>query len=236
MSVHTRWAVIVMGLATGLGLVVGLCFSPLLEVRQVLVRGADASLRDEVTRQIKIPPGASSLFFPLYRVNSQVAECYRVEKAVVHRASPHVLVVEITARAPFAMLDDGVGGTIVSREGILLQRVAKVPAGLPVLAGLTIHRAPLGAQIQPERWRWAREILVGATKVGLRQGLRADLGNLYAITLRTGDGVQCLLGNVNNLTRKVTILGRLLEQLRAEGTPAVIVDVSTPETPLWKTG
>lgn len=224
-----------MGLAAAVGLLVGLGFSPLLAVHRVIVRAADPSLATEVKRQVKVPAGASSLFFPLHRITTQVATCYRVEKSTVYRASPHILVVEVTARAPFAVLDDGVGGTLVSREGILLQRVNQPPPELPLLAGLTIARAPLGARIQPERWRWARELLMGATKAGLRQGLRADLGDLHVITMLTSDGVECTLGNVNNLTRKVTIVGRLLEQLRAEGTTAIKVDVSSPETPRWKT-
>jgi hypothetical protein len=38
---------------------------------------------------------------------------------------------------------------------------------------------------------------------------------------------------VNSLSRKMMILGRLVQQLRQEGKSPGRIDVSTPETPVW---
>jgi len=123
----------------------------------------------------------------------------------------------------------------VSREGILLYRATEAPAAMPRLTGLTTPRAPLGTQLDRERWRWTLEILAGATKAGLRDGLALDLLNLHRIILRTADGVTASLGNVNSLTRKTIVLGRVLDEIRQDGAQVVSVDVSTPESPLWET-
>lgn len=234
MRPHWRAATVVLVLVPVLGLALGVCASPLLQVRRVVVRGQDPSLADEVARQIRVPERASILFYPLHRVTRDARRCYRVDQVTVRRASPSVLDVEVKARKPFAALDDGQGYTLVSREGILLYRVTEAPAELPKLSGLTIPRAPLGTQLDQERWRWTLEILAGATKAGIREGVSLDLYNLHRITLKTADGVTGNLGNVNNLTRKTIILGHVLAAVRGDGNQPVSVDVSTPESPLWK--
>lgn len=229
-----RAAAVILSLGPLLGLALGVFASPLLQIRRVTVRGTDRSLSEEVARQIRIPAGASVLLYPLHRVTRDARRCHRVGEVTVRRASPSVLEVEVKAREPLAALDDGLGCTLVSRDGILLYRAAKVPAALPRLKGLTVPGATLGTHLERDRWRWTLEILAGATKAGIREGLCVDLSNLYRITLTTADGVTANLGNVNSLTRKTAVLGRVLAELRADGEQPVSVDVSTPEAPLWR--
>jgi cell division protein FtsQ len=235
MRTHWRWATVVLIGAPLTGLAVGLCFSPLVRIQTVVVSGPDRSLADEVAHQIQLPTEASMLSYPLNRVTADARKCYRVDTVSVRRASPHQLAVEVTPRQPFAALDDGNGYTLASREGILLYRVPEAPAGMSRLFGLTAPRPALGTQVAPERWRWACELLAGASKSGIRGDLWLDMSNLHRITLRTADGVSGNLGNVNDLARKATVLGRVLQQVRRDGQRVVSVDVSMPETPLWKT-
>ncbi|NPV48107.1 MAG: hypothetical protein HPY69_14225 [Armatimonadetes bacterium] len=230
-----RVAAVILTMGTLLGLALGVCASPLLQVRRVMVCGPDPSLASEVAGQIRVPAGASVLLYPLHRVTRDARRCHRVGEVNVRRASPSVLEVEVKAREPLAALDDGEGYTLVSREGILLCRATEAPVALPRLRGLTTPRAPLGTQLDRDRWRWTLEILAGATKAGIRDGLSLDLSNLYQVRLTTADGVTANLGNVNSLTRKTVILGRVLAELRADGEQPVSVDVSTPESPLWRT-
>jgi cell division septal protein FtsQ len=235
MRTHWRWATVVLIGAPLAGLALGLCLSPLLWIETVVVGGPDPSLADEVARQIGLPARASMLFYPLNRVTTDARKCYRVDTVSVRRASPHLLTVAVTPRPPFAALDDGKGCTLASREGILLYRVPEAPSGMPRLSGLTAPRAPLGSWVEPERWRWTCELLAGASKSGIRGSLWLDMTNLHRITVRTADGVTGNLGNVNSLARKAAVLGRVLQQVRWDGQRVVSVDVSTPETPLWKT-
>jgi cell division protein FtsQ len=217
-----------------LALGVGLLESPLLRVEQVTIVAPTPELAAEVGRQVQLPPDASALLTPLCRVCEQARTCYRVEDCSVRRQLPHGLLVRVTARQPIAALRDVDGYTLVSREGICLYRRESRP-GLPILRGLGTARPPLGSRIEPEHWRWARDLLAGATKAGLREGLEMDFTQPYQISVKTSAGWRGSLGNVNSLTRKVTIMGRLAEQLRREGQTPRMIDVSIPEAPRWTT-
>jgi len=215
-----------------LGLIVGLLASPLLRIEQITIVAPTPELAAEVGRQVHVPPDASLLLYPLCRVCAQARSCYRVEDCAVHRLLPHGLLVQVTARQPIVALRDAEGYTLVSREGICLYRQASRPA-LPVLGGLTPGRPPLGAQIEAERWRWVLDVLAGATKVGLRDGLVTDFAMPHQITILTRAGWKGSLGNVNSLARKVAIAGQLAVALQRQGRAPRVIDVSIPDAPRW---
>ena len=203
-----------------------------MRVTRLTVVAPNASLGQEVQRQLSVPPDASGLFYPLNRVTEQARKCYRVKDVSAERLSPHEIQVTVTAREAFAALDDGDGFTIISRDGICLYR--QTDSGkLPVLLGMTVPRPPLGSQLQPDQLQWAGELLAGAAKVDLQSGLRADLRQPLHIVVQTSDGLTIVLGNVNNLTRKMTIAGRTAAQLRSESKTPARLDVSVPEAPVW---
>jgi cell division protein FtsQ len=233
MKQHHRLGALVLVLVPVMALLVGLAMSPAVGVSRVTIVAPTASLGEEVRRQMCVPAQASMLFYPVNHVTEQVQRCFRVKDVTVDRVSPHELLVTVTARQPFAALREGRTCTILSRDGICLYRQKAPPPKFPVLIGMTSTPSTLGAQVDPERMQWALEILAGATKVGLQDGLQADLSQVHHITVTTSNGVQAVLGNVNHLSRKMAIVGRVAEQLRSEGKQPKRVDVSTPETPIW---
>jgi len=234
MKYHHRMGKLALLILPLLGLGVGLLASPLLRIERITIVAPTPELAAEVGRQIHLPPDASALLYPLCRVGAQARACYRVEDCSVRRQLPHGLLVRVTARQAIAALREAEGYTLISREGICLYRRESRP-DLPVLRGLATPRPALGSRIEPEHWRWARDLLAGATKAGLREGLEMDFTELYEINIKTSAGWRGSLGNVNSLTRKVTILGQLAEQLQREGQKPRVIDVSIPEAPRWTT-
>lgn len=236
MRQHFTLGSLCMLLAAVIGLLVGLGASPLVQAGEVVIRAPSASLGQEVARQIVIPAGTSMLFFPLHQITSQVRACPRVEQVSVRRDSPHRLLVTVTARQPLLVLDDGDGYTLVSRDGVCLQRQASAPRELPIFRGLSAPRPPLGSSVDPQLLQHAKEVLEGATKGGIREGLRADFTTRSGIVLHTAGGTRAQLGNVNHLARKTAILGRLIHDLGKSGERPRQVDLSTPESPIWTSG
>ena len=234
MKHHHRMGTLTLVVAPLLGAGLGLLASPLLRIEQVTIVAPTPELAAEVGRQIHLSPDASALLYPLCHVCAQARTCYRVEDCSVRRQLPHGLLVRVTAREPIAALCDPEGYTLVSREGICLYRRESRP-DLPLLRGLANSRLPLGSAVDRDHWRWALELLAGATKVGVRDGIETDFTELYQISVKTRAGWRGALGNVNSLTRKVTIMGELAEQLRREGQTPRVIDVSIPESPRWTT-
>jgi hypothetical protein len=233
MKQHHRRGALVLVLVPIVALLVGVAMSPAVGVKRVTIVAPTVNLGEEVRRQMQVPTQASMLFYPVNHLTQQVQQCFRVKDVSVDRVSPHELLVKVTARQPFAALPDDKGCTIISRDGICLYRQAQPPPEFPIFKGMTSTKATLGSHVDPERMQWALEVLAGATKVGLHEGLQADFTVTHTITVKTASGVQCALGNVNHLSRKMAIVGRVLEQLRSEGKQPARVDVSTPETPVW---
>lgn len=232
MKQHHRLGAAVLVVAPLVALLIGLAMSPAVRVNRLTVVAPTTSLGQEVGRQLKVPQDASGLFYPLNRITEQARQCYRVKDVSAERVSPHEIVVTVTARTAFAALDDGDGFTIISRDGVCLYR--KSEAGkLPVLRVKSAARLPLGTNLPAEQLQWIGELLAGAAKVNLQGGLRADLRQPLHIVAKTADGLTVVLGNVNNLTRKMTIAGRTAEQLRGEGKSPASIDVSVPEAPVW---
>ena len=231
---HRRLGLLTLAVSTVLGLALGLADSPVLRVQQITVVAPTPGLAEEVRRQLRVPVEASTLLLPLNRVSRQATSCYRVEAARVERVFPHGLSIAVTAREPLAALRDPEGFTLVSREGICLYRQAGRPH-LPVFVGLTEPRPVLGSRVAVERWRWALDVLAGASKAGLRNGLVADFTQPHRVMLQTPAGLRGNLGNVNSLARKLIILSHVVKQMAREGHRVVTIDVSTPEAPVWTT-
>ena len=233
MKQHHRFGALVLFIVPLAGLLAGIAVSPVLGIRDVTIIAPTASLGQEVQRQLQVPAGASMLSYPLNRITVQVQRCCRVKTVAVERTGPHQLTVTVTARQPFAALDDGDGFTVVSRDGVCLYRLPQPPAGMPVVKGLIAPRPTLGLSVPPERLLWLQDLLAGAAKVSLQKGLRVDFAQPHFIQVGTPDGLIGVLGNVNNLARKMAIVGRVAAQLRQEGKTVEQIDVSTPETPVW---
>lgn len=233
MKQHHRLGILILVAVPLAALLVGVAMSPVLSVRQVTIVAPTASLGKEVRNQLQVPVGASMLFYPLNRITEQVERCSLVKDVSVERASAHELRVTVTARQPFFAVADGDGFTIVSRDGVCLYRKAQAPPKLPVFTALIAPRPKPGLAVPPDRLLWAEDLLSGAAKVGLQEGLRVDFTQPHCIQIITPDGLRGMLGNVNSLSRKMMVLGRLVQQLRQESKSPGHIDVSTPETPVW---
>lgn len=232
MKQRNRLGVLVLIISPLVGLLAGVGSSRLMSVDKITIIAPRTSLGREVARQLEVPLGASMLFYPLSRVSEQASRCYRVKDVSVNRVSPHELAVTVTAQVPFAALRGKQEYTIINRQGLCLYRQASAPPKLPVLIGFTAGRPALGTSLPSERMQWVNDLLAGATKVALRDSLQIDMTNPHRITV-TAQGLRGVLGNVNSLTRKMTVLGRLMEQLREQGARNAAIDVSLPEKPRW---
>jgi len=232
MKQHHRLGILFLVISPLLGLLAGIGSSRLMAVDKITVIAPKIGLGKEVARQLEVPVGASMLFYPLSRVTEQAQRCYRVRKVSVNRVSPHELAVTVTAQEPYAAVVVNGEYTVINREGLCLYRQPTAPPKLPVLVGMAAGRPALGTRFPADRMQWIHDVLAGATKVGLREGLQVDLSKLHQITVRA-EGLQGTLGNVNSLTRKMTVLGRLMEQLREQGARTAAIDVSIPEKPRW---
>jgi cell division protein FtsQ len=159
---------------------------------------------------------------------ARVAAIPDIGQVTIRRGFPASLTIAVTERAPFAQVRAGGEIAVVDRELRVLRAVPS--AALPQLIVRVALPAP-GQFIKDERVTRLRddyERLADAHVVVA--ALRYDrFGDLAADTPR---GVQLLLGDDEDLTRKIALIGPILSQtagrrvaaidLRAPGTPVVV--------------
>jgi cell division protein FtsQ len=187
-------------------------FSPLLQVRQTRVVGAEGMRAEEVLAAAAVPVGV-----PLARIDAGAAEARVrdlawVSAVEVRRGWPSEVVVAVQVREPVAVLAGDPRRSGISADGVVFE-ATDLPKGLP---RITAEGPALAAAVSvltglPEDLRRRVEAIAATT--------RDDID----LTLRSGDLVRW--GSAEQGDMKAEVL-RVLLTRRAD-----LYDVSAPELP-----
>ena len=182
--------------------------SPLLVVRSVSVSGTHLVSRSEVVAASGVQLGT-----PLIRVNAgraaaRIATIPQVRSAQVTRSWPNRLVIVVRERTPeLALPAYGGGYDLADADGVVLQRVARRPANLPLYPTV----APEGAL------RGNPDLAAAAAVLGeLPATLRHSVTSISApeadqVTLHLAGGITVLWGDTGRpgvKARELTVLMR----------------------------
>jgi cell division protein FtsQ len=182
--------------------------SPLLVVRSVSVSGTHLVSRSEVVAASGVQLGT-----PLIRVNAaraaaRIAAIPQVRSAQVTRSWPNRLVIVVRERTPeLALPAYGGGYDLADADGVVLQRVARRPADLPLYPTV----APEGAL------RGNPDLAAAAAVLGeLPATLRRSVTSVSApeadqVTLYLAGGITVLWGDTGRpgvKARELTVLMR----------------------------
>jgi cell division protein FtsQ len=182
--------------------------SPLLVVRSVSVSGTHLVSRSEVVAASGVQLGT-----PLIRVNAaraaaRIAAIPQVRSAQVTRSWPNRLVIVVRERTPeLALPAYGGGYDLADADGVVLQRVARRPADLPLYPTV----APEGAL------RGNPDLAAAAAVLGeLPATLRHSVTSISApeadqVTLHLAGGITVLWGDTGRpgvKARELTVLMR----------------------------
>lgn len=109
----------------------------LLRPEQIALSGNHYVLEASVVRVFAADRGRSVLRIPLEERRREVEAIPWVERAVVRRALPNRIAVEITERTPVAFLRDGGGMALVDAQGVILDRPLEGDFHFPVVTGIS---------------------------------------------------------------------------------------------------
>lgn len=196
-------AVLLVGL-----LALGLTWTPVLDVEQVDVRGADRTAPEVITEAAGVAVGDPLAWFDTGAAEVAVAALPWVDEVTVTRAWSGAVGVEVTERVPAAALARADGAwALADGEGRVLATVDDQPQDVALVEGVTTS-APPGAQLDDE----VLEALAVAAAVpaGIRaevaavQGAGADL----EVVLRAGGVI--LLGGAEDVDAKLASAAAVL--------------------------
>ncbi|HYT09267.1 MAG TPA: FtsQ-type POTRA domain-containing protein [Mycobacteriales bacterium] len=205
-------AVVLLVLATAVW-VVG--FTGVLGVRTVAVGGARALPAESVRQAAAVPEGE-----PLARVDTDaVAERVRripgVARVAVARSWPSTLKITVTERRGVAVVARGGAAWLVDGEGVVFQRLAGRPKGLPRLD------VPCTAPDEPPCGA-ALSALTALPPPVAAQVLAVTAPTPDSVTLSLTGGRTVLWGGADEPAAKAQVLAALLRR------PGQRYDVSTP--------
>lgn len=201
---------------------------PGFRIRHIIVLGNHRVSTHAIVARAAIDRHLNAWLQNIAAAASRVAAIPDINQVTIKRGFPASLLILVTERVPFARLRAGGETAVIDRELRVLQ--APAAAALPQLI-VRVALPPAGKFIQDEavaRLRDDYERLTGAHVVVA--ALRYDhFGDLTADTPR---GVKLLLGDDEDLARKIALIGPILSQtagkriaaidLRAPGTPVVL--------------
>lgn len=188
-------------------------FSPVLQVQQVRVVGAEGPRAQEVLAAADVPTGV-----PLARVDAasaqaRVSDLPWVSSVEVRRGWPNEVVVAVQTREARAVLSSDPRATGIDADGVVFVAADPLPKGLPRVSAE-------GAAL-----RSAMEVLTGLPEDLARRvvAVSATTRDDIDLTLRSGDVVRW--GSTEEPQTKAQVLRALLKR------KADLYDVSAPELP-----
>jgi len=205
---------------------VGALWTPLLDVDQVQVTGADRTGADAVTRLAGIAPGDPLIGVDLGAVGARIAALPWVAQVRVARGIDGQVDVEVTERTPVATVGTGEGAVLVDGDGRVLGLVTEVPGSAFLeLTGVGPVPAP-GAYLAADA---ADALALAAQIAAAVPGVLAslDAGDLTG-TLVQGGAVR--FGDARQLDAKTRSLRTVLEQV--DLTCLALLDLRLPGSPV----
>ena len=181
--------------------------SSLLVVRSVTVSGTRLVPRSEVLAASGVVPGTPLIRVSTARAAARIEKISQVSSAQVTRSWPNRLVIVVRERTPALVLPAYGGGyDIADADGVVLKRVARRPADLPLYPTV----APEGALRGNPDLAAAVAVLSELPAEMRRSVVSVTAPNPDQVTLRLAGGITVLWGDTGRAAAKARALTVLM--------------------------
>jgi cell division protein FtsQ len=217
---------ILLGVAATAGVVLWPGFTP----KAIDVTGYHNASRAEIVAKAAIAPNVNVWLQNPRAIETRVASIPYVGAVHVHRIPPATIAIDVTERVPFAVVTEGSQAVLVDRDLRVLQ-AANAPSDLVTFT------LPAGSDLAPGiflktddalRLRASYDELIAAHVVPI--GLGYDTFDGLVATMR--GGIRVLLGDDDEMARKIALIDPILAQVVRKGKPADAIDLRAPNTPV----
>lgn len=225
-----RVAVVIAVLAAGLLARSAIVNSQLFEIASINVVGTKALTPEDVTARAAIEPGETLLRVDEDAVVKRLLEDPWIKDASISRRLPSTLRIEVTERAPAAVVDTGLSFWFVEKTGrVIAESVVSSATVVPVIRDVPDFVGEPGNVSDSDALRNALAVLSG-----LSEELRATVKSVSApsvseTTVLTATGVEIMVGEAVHMPEKSVIVSDILA---AKGADVVFIDVRSIERPI----
>lgn len=203
--------------------------SPLLDVEEIVVRGAEHTPADQVIERTGIVAGDQLMDLDLRAAGEELTTLPWVHSVLVHRGLDGRVVLDLTERTAVAVAGDGTAAVLVDREGRVLARADDEPE----LAAALVRIADVPDGLEPGGYLSARAadaLGLAARLAAVPSGpMRFAAADSLVGTL-VDSGIEIRFGGPGQLDAKVRSLRTVLDQV--DLTCAAVIDVGSPGSPV----
>ena len=190
---------------------------PLLDLREIAVRGASHVPEEEILRVAGFRVGENLFRLRVLHAGRALARLPWVEDVSIQRAFPHGVTITIQEREPMAAVLDPFGRAgllVVGSGGVLVQEATADVRPPLVLEGARFTGYEPGARLDDPQILTAVQRL---HRLGFTQGLfqTADFGNRFSVTLEGANDLVVYLGELDGISARIDALRALLQTIDA---------------------
>ncbi len=224
------WILIAFLVLLGAVVVAGAALWPGFTPKSIEVNGNHNASRAEILAKAGIEPNVNVWLQNLGAIEARVASIPYVGAVHVRRIPPATVAIDVTERIPFAVVTEDSQAVLVDRDLRVLQ-AADAPSDLVTFT------LPSGSDLTPGvflksddavRLRTSYDELIAAHVVPIALGF--DKFDGLVATMR--GGIQVMLGDDDEMARKIALIDPILAQVVRRGKPADAIDLRAPNTPV----
>jgi len=208
--------------------------SPWFSIKGVRFAGNETIASKDIRRQLDLRPDANIFRINKRAIARRVMANPVVKEVRLYRRLPDTLVVRIEERKPDLVLNARGAMYEVDSAGVPFRAVKHAKAGLPVLSCKAPGRVVLGRRIRASSFGTARNclLLVREKKIFQVAEITVDQNNDLCLNVR--DGFQVKLGRPEQLSAKLNMAVRIVEQIPEFRQRGAYIDLTVPEAPALK--
>jgi cell division protein FtsQ len=198
--------------------------------KDIVITGTRNASRADVLARAAVAPNINIWLQNTHAIASRVEAIPYVASAHVHRMPPATIAIDVTERVPFAVVTEGSQAVLVDRDLRVLAQ-ANAPSDLVTLtlpAGTALEPGTFLKTEQALRLREMYDELIAARVIPI--GLGYDKFDGIVATMR--GGIRVMLGDDDEMPRKIALIDPILSQVVRNGKPAESIDLRAPNTPV----
>ncbi|HUV05195.1 MAG TPA: FtsQ-type POTRA domain-containing protein [Armatimonadota bacterium] len=208
--------------------------SPWFSIKRIRFTGNETVASNDISRRLSLRPGTNIFRIDKRAMADRVMENPVVNEVRLYRRLPDILIVRIVERTPDLILNATGAVYEVDSTGVPF-RVAEHPkAGVPILSCKVPRHIVLGRPIRASSFNTARKclLLVREKKIFQVAEITVDQSNDLCLNVR--DGFQVKLGRPEQLSAKLDMAARVVEQIPEFRQRGAYIDLTVPEAPALK--
>ena len=206
-------------------------------LKEIVVRGNEAYSDAEIAALSGLILGEDTLKIEKSRIKGNFSRNHYVEVIEMDILYPDRVLLTVRERQPRAAVNCAGVILVIDAEGVILERMASMPAGDLITVSMNVSLSAQGRSIKSTKsgeLEAMKLILAGLDAQGMT-GLVSEINvrdrfNLYMVS---NTGVQIILGEKDDLDDKLVLARLVLEKLTEEGVMSGVLDVSTGKNAVY---